>query len=96
MVSVSSKPSVAMRPVLAPLRVSRVLSTTVEPWTKSAVSASRASVPRPMPSAATATAASTPSAKSGGVESALPSRTGSPAAKSTASVQVPPTSVATT
>ena len=50
----------------------------------------------PMPSAAAATAASTPSAKSGGVESALPRRTGSPAAKSTASVQVPPTSVATT
>ena len=96
MVSVSSKPSVVMRPVRAPLRVSSVLSTTVEPCMKSVVRASRSSVARPVPSAAAPTAASTPSAKSGGVESALPSRTGSPAAKSTASVQVPPTSVATT
>ena len=96
MVSVSSKPSVVISPVLAPLRVRRVLSTTVDPCTKSAVSASSASVEMPAESAAAPTAANTPSAKSGGVESALPSRTGSPAANSTASVQVPPTSVATT
>ena len=96
MTSVSSKPSVVIRPVLAPERVSSVLSTTVEPCMKSAVRASSSSVARPMSSAAAPTAASTPSAKSGGVESALPRRTGSPAANSTASVQVPPTSVATT
>ena len=39
---------------------------------------------------------STPSAKLGGVESALPMRMGSPGANTMVSVQVPPTSVATT
>ena len=46
-------------------------------------------------SAAEATESSTPWAKLGGVESALPMRTGSPGAKTIVSVQVPPTSVAT-
>ena len=49
----------------------------------------------PIWSAADLIESKTPVAKSGGVDKAFPRITGSPTAKTTVSVQVPPTSVAT-
>ncbi|MNY38146.1 hypothetical protein D3C86_1727480 [compost metagenome] len=93
--TVSSKPSVVTKPTFAPSLVKIALSTTVDPWMNNEVCPISSSRPRPIDTAADRMESSTPSAKFGGVDKALPSQAGSPAANTTVSVQVPPTSVAT-
>jgi hypothetical protein len=85
-----------MSPVRAPSRVKMALSTTVEPCRNSRLCANSCSSVSPMPAAVTRTESMTPCAKRGGVESALPKRIESPWRNTTQSVQVPPTSTATT
>src|SRR3984893_13878054 len=93
--SVSSNPRVVINPTLEPARVRTILSTTVDPCTNSLVWASRSCSERSIVCAAERIESRTPSAKFGGVDSALPRRIGSPAANTTVSVQVPPTSAGT-
>ena len=90
--SVSSKPCRGDQAGRAPSRVRIVLSTTVEPCMNSEVAASKLLERQTHRLAAERIESRTPSAKFGGVESDLPRWTGSPAANTIVSVQVPPTS----
>ena len=89
----SAKPLVVMSPVLAPERVSSVLSPTVQPWKNSLAVCNRSSSPvMPRCSAALRTASRTPWAKLSGVDNALPTVSSPASSTTTQSVNVPPIS----
>src|SRR5207247_5284554 len=94
--NVSPNPCVVSSPVLGPVRVISVLSATVQAWKKNfvALKSSSASA-RPRLRAASPTASTAPTAKSSGVDSALPKVTAPCSSIATQSVNVPPISTPT-
>jgi len=91
--SVSPKPRVVMRPVVAPVRSISALVACVVPWPKAVTWLRSSSGPSPCALAATATASNTPFSSSPGVVGALAVEILPPSSISTRSVKVPPISI---
>ena len=91
--SVSPKPRVVIRPVVAPVRSISALVACVVPWPKAVTRLRSYSGPSPCAFSATATASKTPFSSSPGVVGALAVEILPPSSISTRSVKVPPISI---